>query len=170
MTSECNKYQVEIRASIDAESISMDMQRIFSHLSQCEHCRSYWKITTHLKSRILNERRALASSNLDRRVISAIQHSRAIVVDSLEGELHKTSRNSWSFWEKVCQARLDISYPFAVLISAVAITLGIILGVAEQRQMERRESTLFEFVNAPGLTTELVIGHINSSDHGGANK
>ncbi len=166
MSSECNRYQVALSAWMDEELDSDSTRALFLHLAECENCRSFWRTSASVEKQLLKEERVSGSANADARIESIGREGR------LGGNRHwLQSGSNASFQDrssiggavvgpKDLSERRSFPYSIAAIVSALAVTIGFILGSARPSSgngTDRREPQVIYVSVLPNIT---VVGHI----------
>jgi hypothetical protein len=120
-------YQERISLYIDNALSDKESAKLFAHLSQCDDCRMFMKLTSSVHSHIGEEKLAEVSLSLDRRVLTSV----AAASDKSEGRL---------WYAPVWFTRISIPLPAAAsilfLIIVGSLLFSPILSQEPQHQTE----------------------------------
>ena len=120
-------YQQHASLYIDNALNDKDTAKLFAHLSRCEDCRAFMKLTLGVHAHMAEEELAEVPLSLDRRVLT-----------SVAAELNRSERRAW--YAPVWFTRISIPLPAAAsilfLIIVGSLLLSPILAQEPQHQTE----------------------------------
>lgn len=172
MTNECNAYEMALSAFMDDELSDEEIRPLFLHLADCENCRRFWKTSTRVERKTLQERATVPSRDLDERVASIGIENQP---ESMHGRqkdrpphnvVSKVSGGGASMFPKKKLIPLNAAVSFALL----SCLLGAILGTLQPwfgNFPDRADAQIVYVSILPNIT---VLGHVNEMNRQGGIK
>lgn len=172
MTNECNAYEMALSAFVDGELSNEEIRPLFLHLADCENCRRFWRTSTRVERKTLQERVIVPSRDLDERVASIGIENQP---ESMHGrQKHRPPHKVVSKISRVVASMIpkkkSIPRYAAVIFALLSCLLGAILGTLQPWSGNFPEKAEAQIVYVSILPNITVLGHVNEMNRQGGIK